>query len=419
MIKSLYFTLKIDFMLRLSKIKGIKGRIKERPEDFIVEEIDSSGNIIEINKEYSGFELNKVDNSGDFAVFILQKRNWSTIDALLAIAKRLGRGKKSISYAGTKDRVSISTQLASIYGIDPNLLREIKIKDILINGAWRGNKVDLGSNLGNHFIIRIREPLIDDIDYIKEIYKEINGFFPNYFDVQRFGIRLNNARIGLFIMQNNLEEAMREYLTSFNNENNLLAVEARKRLKEEWDFKKALEYFPRYLKNERRAISWLAKYKNDYAGAFRAIPRGITIMFIHAVEALIFNMALELRIEYSDFKSPIYLDKNSYGFPSNELGAVFPAEAIIGYKTNEEEISHYSKEAMDRLGIKKEDFKIKSLPELSMKGSIRPILSPIKDFSISKEDNIIISFSIPSGSYATILLNEFLDNENISLEKFL
>ena len=77
---------------------------------------------------------------------------------------------------------------------------------------------------------------------------------------------------------------------------------------------------------------------------------------------------------------------------------------------------------MERFGINKDSFKIKSLPELSMKGAYRPILSPFKDFSytdIVGTSDLNLEFSIPSGSYATIFLNEITKNDNTSISEML
>ena len=201
---------------------------------------------------------------------------------------------------------------------------------------------------------------------------------------------------------------------------NELAVEARKRLAIERDFKKALEYFPKYLKYERSVIEYLSRY-NNYANAIRRLPRGISLMFVHAVEDYIFNKALEKRVAEKNIeirKDEISCKQNSYGFPNIDdrvfgKEGKFPLFVLVGYESKEEEISEYEKEVMQELGISKEDFKIRSMPELSMKGSYRACFVPFKEFSYKVEDNVEMSFSIPAGSYATILLNEFIKSPEL------
>ena len=391
--------------------------IKKSPEDFVVMEVTGKGLVLEPGMGYSPAELSEETcENGKFTTFVLEKKSWDTINALIKIAGNLNRGRKSISYAGTKDKVSVSVQLASIYGAAPEMLERVRIKDIKINGAWKSREaVSMGSNLGNRFRVKVRNA--DFPDHAGEVLEELGGRFPNYFDRQRFGYRMNNAKIGMHMLRNELERAAMEFLTGTSNESNSDAIEARKKLAEEQDFVEALTYFPRYLRAERAMIAYLAKEKN-YANAFIAMPRGLSIMFIHAVEAEIFNKALEERIKANDFETGLSFKQNFYGFPdSSSLNAGndgFSAAPLIGYETKETEISSYEQEILKNMHISKSDFKIKSLPQLSMKGAYRSIFSPIKDASYAVEgsDSVNVSFSIPAGSYATILMGEITKTNN-------
>lgn len=399
-------------MLTLSSGKGTGGRIKSSPEDFIVREIESNGTTLMEGMKYSPSDVGEEqDESGEFTKFILQKRDWDTIHALITIGKKFGRGKKSIGYFGSKDRLSVSVQIASLYGVEPLQLMQVKVKDITINGAWKSAKgVELGKNLGNAFATTIRQ--CKKPERIKGIAEELDGKMPNYFDRQRFGIRQNNADIGACIIRGDFEEATMKFLTDTQFEMNPASVAARKRLKEEMDFKAALEYFPRSLGNERMAIEYLSRYDN-YANALRKIPRGLLIMFIHSVQSMVFNHALEERIKEEDFKTDMSCKRDFYGFPdidSQGTGAKtdFQVANLIGYETKAEDIDEYEREALEKMGLEPGDMKIASMPELSMKGQKRVLLAPIKDLSYSseEEETAKVNFSIPSGSYATILLNE-------------
>lgn len=409
-------------MLTLSRQEGIGGEVKSEPEDFIVREITSKGITLEQGRKYTSMELKEEElPEGKFTTFVLEKRNWDTIRALLTIAKRLGRGRKSIGYAGTKDKQSISVQLGCIYGIDPNSLQSVSIRDIKINGAWKSGELLLGSNLGNSFTTKVKN--IHNPEKVDAIIEDLGGLFPNYFDRQRFGFRLNNAKIGLAILNNNFEDAVITFLTDTSNETDPESNEARRRLNEERDFKGALSYFPMHLRYERTLIDYLSRQEN-FANALRNMPRGLTIMFIHAVEALIFNASLEERINQKDFATGFYCKQNFYGFPDvdaiTESKDAFALVPIIGYETEEKQIGDYEKGLMEKLGISKDSFKIKSLPELSMRGSFRPILSPFKDFSKEiHEDQASLGFALPSGSYATIFLREITKSEGLELKSLM
>ncbi len=143
------------------------------------------------------------------------------------------------------------------------------------------------------------------------------------------------------------------------------------------------------------------------------------MMFIHSVQSLIFNAALENRIKDGDFKSKLYCKKNFYGFPdvdSKVSKGDFALGNIVGYETKPQELHEFEKDALEKLDLKIEEFKIKSMPELSMKGSARTLMMPLKDLKYSSEGKeISLDFSIPSGSYATIFLNEITKSESLNL----
>jgi tRNA pseudouridine13 synthase len=408
-------------MLRLSGGERAAGGIKTNAEDFVVEEITTSGVILSRDMVHSAEELKEsvAGPESKFTRFVLQKTDWNTASALREVTKRVGRGIKSAGFAGSKDRTSISTQLCSIYGASPEQLLSINAKDIKINGAWRGDKqVGLGDLLGNRFTLTLRDT--KDTDRIGHIGKELNGLFPNYYGSQRFGIRDNNFDVGLAIMKGDFEAAVLRFLTDSTNERNQEAVEARKRLFAERDFGAALGYFPRYLKSERLVLQYLSMNPTDFGNAIRKLPRAITLMFVHSVESRIFNMELEMRIKNGRLKAEmgdLVCASDFYGFPDLETVRPFDGGKysflvgnIVGYDTAE--LTVEEKELLEQIGISKEDFRVKRMPELNCKGTFRPLFAPYNDFHFS-EGGGVMSFSLPSGSYATVLASEFLETDSI------
>ncbi|VVB76956.1 putative tRNA pseudouridine synthase D [uncultured archaeon] len=400
-------------MLTISGHGGTGGAIKRSPDDFVVKEITSKGHVLEPGKVYDARSLDEEEvPAGKQITFVLEKRDWNTSNAVLAIAKRMGRGRKSMGYAGTKDKFALSVQLASVFHPEPFDMSSIRMKDISINGSWRSDGVRLGTNLGNAFDVVIRSATSPNA--ADAIAEELGGTMPNYFGSQRFGERQNNAKIGTMIMRNELEEAALEFLTGTTNERNEDIVAARRRLRDEGDYKEALSYFPKFLKGERSVIAYLAENKGRYANAFRMLPRGLLLMLIHAVQDQVFNDELDQRIRERNFKSPAYAQRDFYGFPDVDhpgKSGDFPLSCMVGYETKEEDISDYTRDLMERAGIRKEDFKLKSIPELSTRGSYRALLAPVKNLSHSVEENgtdVRLRFELPGGSYATVLLNEFV-----------
>ncbi|MCL5239442.1 MAG: tRNA pseudouridine(13) synthase TruD [Candidatus Marsarchaeota archaeon] len=401
-------------MLTLSKQPGTGGSVKKSPEDFLVKEITSSGSILQPGTHYDAASLGLEEaKEGKHITFVLQKRDWNTIDALLAIAKKMGHGRKSVAYAGSKDKKSVSVQLASVFHTTDFDMGSIRVSGLSINGQWRSDGIELGEELGNAFEVRLSD--VAHPENADAIIGELNGRMPNYFGQQRFGDRGNNADIGAAILEGDFESAMLEYLTSSSNERNERVSQARSRLKETLDFASALNDFPRYLRGERKVLYYLSRYPGNYANALRLLPRGIALMFVHAVQSRIFNEELEQRIRSGDFSSAVCAASDFYGFPDVEKRdreGAFPLGVLVGYESKDEELGEYVTASMERMQLTKEAFAIKSMPELAMKGSYRALVSPVKDLtSNSSESGMRLSFSLPKGAYATVLLDEFTKNK--------
>ena len=162
--------------------------IKERLEDFYVEEV---------------LDLH-LEDKGKYSYFTLEKRNWTTLKALDAIAQTLHVTVKRFAVAGQKDRKGITKQYVSVYGVSEDKIRQVRIKDIHLVFLGYGKKVlSLGQLRGNRFRIVARA--------LQKPLREIHSI-PNYFDEQRFGgYRPNLHIIGKKILFGEYEEAVREY----------------------------------------------------------------------------------------------------------------------------------------------------------------------------------------------------------------
>lgn len=413
-------------MLRLSKGKRATGSIKSSPEDFKVEEITQNGTILKLDTKYTPAELGLEEKEGEFAVFVMQKYNWNTTQALQNVAQKVHRGIKSTGFAGTKDKTAQSTQLCSIFGPDPKLLKEINLKDVKINGAWSSDsKMELGMLSGNHFIITIKNA--KDTDQIAKNVSDLNGLFPNYFGAQRFGSRMNNHEIGLSILKGDFQSAVMQFLTDTKNETNNDAMAARSRLAEDHDFTAALDYFPNYLKFERTILDYLSKSERNFANALKRLPRSLTLMLIHSVEDHIFNSELETLIKEGQLspqngdivcapdEKRFYNLKDSWKYEKGGREGLMVGN-VLGYETKEP--TEFEKSELERLGLTLEAFKVKGMPELNSKGTTRVLLAPFKDFEIGGvAENPTLSFSLPSGSYATVFLEELIDSKPDGTDK--
>ena len=376
----------VGILRYLSDTEGIKGSIKQTPDDFIVCEITPEGTVLKPGKNET-FE----DKGGDYTHFTLEKRDWNTMRAVSEISKRVGVSRKRFKFAGTKDRKALTVQRVSAWKVSKENLEKVRLKDIELRDFSKSDEpVNLGCLQGNYFMINI-DGVEEGLKRTKSIVKELDGKVPNFFGLQRFGNRLNNHIVGRKLLKGSLEEAAMEFLCGGReNEENENAREAREAFEKSRDVKGALNDFPNYLGYEKSVLNHLAVVPTDYAGALRRLPKKLRWMFVHAYQAYIFNHALSRHIKE--------------GNAPEEL-------PLVG---SESAVDDTTAQILLDEDIKKEEFEIKPMPELSSKGEFRRSFITFKEFKAEDlnpaTQKIRVSFKLGKGSYATSVLREFMKN---------
>jgi len=361
-------------------------KLKQIPEDFVVKEI--------LPKSFDQYLSENPDSK--YVWFTLKKKNWDLFNALKAIAKQLNVSVKRFGYAGTKDKNAVTYQTISVFGVPIEKLRSVKIKDIELSDFRYANRdIGIGDLEANRFEITIRDLTKDDEKRVKSAAEKIkkNGIV-NFFGYQRFGVnRAITHIVGKYIIKNDLKNAVWTYLTHVSKKEDKRKTDARKRLKESFDIDQALKDFSG-IKPEIVLLNHLKKYPNDYAGALRKLPIGMRKMFIHAYQSFLWNdIAKKIKLR-GNVKIP-----------------------MIGYETDIEKypkIKNIIKDVLVSENIQLEDFKIKSMPELSCKGDERDFIVFPKGlkYKFEKDDmnknrlKVKIEFELPKGSYATEVIRQ-------------
>ena len=138
-------TVGIDYYV--SDAAGIGGRLRDRPEDFRVRELEA-------------FDAEPADaDPGAYDRLVLRAtlRGWDTNDFAARLSGALGISRERVSWAGTKDKRAITTQLFTVRGVDPEAVPEIDDADVEVVGR-AGRDLGFGDLLGNAFRIRVRDP---------------------------------------------------------------------------------------------------------------------------------------------------------------------------------------------------------------------------------------------------------------------
>ncbi len=378
-------------------------KLKHNAEDFIVEEIGEKWNckISEDPKFNSNPDLEKLDleNPRDFLCCEMEKKNIDHFQAIKDVASKLNKGVDAIGYAGTKDKKAWTCQRISIFKPDIDKIKNFKHPNIILkNFKWSKRKIKMGYLEANHFTITLRD--IDKKDAMKitnQIKKK--NWFPNYFGAQRFGsMRGNNVKIGELIIKRKFESAVMAILTDTNENERPDIKYAREKLKKTNDFNAASKYFPNYLKLEKQILFYLSRNKDDFLGAIKKAERKNMLMFLHSVQSKMFNEILERALDEG-------MDFTKEGQQSCLL---------MGYKTRffNGHLGDIEKQVLSEHNLELSDFDIREIPYLRIKGSFRKAITEVKSIETSIDNDeefenskkITLSFTLPSGVYATTFL---------------
>jgi len=437
--------LEIDLGIEVygTKTPGIGGRIRQTPEDFRVEEILTDGSEAKIQ-----FNAPQVSGWGRHLLCVLVKKNWDTLIAIERVAQSLGISPDRIRIAGIKDAKALTAQHITIAAVTPEKISKIKIRDVTVKPLRFVDEELKPHNLfGNKFHITVRAinhgkaTVKKRIEKIKSELEELGGV-PNYFGHQRFGTtRPITHKVGYYLVKKDFKKAALTFLTQISDFEHPETREARQHLKETQDFKAALKKFPRQLYYERMMLRHLAKYPRDFLGAFHRLPTKLQKLFIQAYQSYLFNKSLSERIRREiPLKEPQpgdYIIKlgelglptqNSYKAETAKIskikkeikeGKAGIAIPLIGFK---QELSkgiqgEIEEKILEEENIRPEDFRIPQMPKASSQGGLRLILTPIIDLQTKEltEDQLNpnklmteLNFTLHRGSYATILLREFM-----------
>ncbi|MFW9825992.1 MAG: tRNA pseudouridine(13) synthase TruD [Candidatus Thorarchaeota archaeon] len=428
-------------------IVGIKGDYKTQFKDFIVREIEYNGKILDIKEDYRSSTFSE-ELKDRYTWFNLIKVNNDTFEALRKIGNKLKTPYKLFSYSGLKDKNSISVQKISVKGNYVTALRNLKINDIFIRNVQPKRKpIKLGSHLGNHFSIVIRNvnPAKNLKNELERIIQFLNQYgFPNYFGLQRFGkYRPNSHLVGYWILQGDYQKAFEEFISSTFSTESLESEKVRREFRNTRDLQRAFREFPKSLNYERNMIEYLISNMGDYEGSINTLPSDLKKLLISSFQSYIFNKMVSLRVKKGiPLFSPVdgdvicilddiggnatsvkykygnlydnYLDK---ALKLNHASIVMP---IIGSDTSLDEfplMKSLFEEIMREENIKKNLFKDKLPDEFEFKGSLRSMTikpTSLKLVSIDQDDlnigrcKVKIEFSLKRGSYATMLIREFI-----------
>ena len=235
--------------------------------------------------------------------------------------------------------------------------------------GYADKPISLGDLDGNSFEIVVRN--LDHQNF------KTASFCENYFDEQRFS--KNNVEIGRLLLKKNFEKAVEliDYSACKNHLNN---------------------------------------YPHDFVGALRKIPIRLLRMYINAYQSMLWNMVVASYLnKYGSVEKKVLYSQGELVFVKDKIECAIPIVGFDSRSLEQGEIKQLITDLMKAEKIDYSDFLIKQIPQISLEGELREVFIEIKDFILGtveddelnpRKKKIKISFTLPKGSYATIVVKK-------------
>lgn len=335
------------------KYSGVGGELKLDPNHFQVNEIPAY----------------KPLGYGDHIYINLTKQLMTTRETQIKIAKLLNIRPEDVGHAGLKDKYAVSTQTFSILNrnnFDVKEVLETISSELSVSINWwslHPKKLRSGHLNGNSFKVLITNMDVDGEEAFNRA-SQINNMIkncgvPNFYGIQRIGKKANNVIKGFEIISGKYYEQNR--------------------------------WLRRYL-----ISSFLSYTSNKYLT--ERISRGLFTQLIKGDIAKKHETSGTFWVED--------VDTEQKRFEAKEISFTSP---IFGYKMMEtkSDAKIFEDEIFSSSGIT-----INELREQSIIGTRRMgrILPQIVFNTVS--EGLLFKFDLPAGSYATIILREFMKSED-------
>jgi tRNA pseudouridine13 synthase len=387
-------------------IPGTGGLFKETDEDFLVTEIPAY----------------LPCGEGEHLYVEIEKRGVTTLEAIRRIGCALNLPEREIGYAGMKDSRGITRQTLSLPRIRPEIALGLDLPGIrMLNAAFHRNKLKLGHLRGNRFRVRVREVSEGAFGHAAAVLAvlEQRGV-PNYFGSQRYGGQGNSPLIGRAVIRRDFRRAVDMLMGDpaiITDQRWRKGVEAYQR----GEYEEATLLFPGFCRTERDVAQRLMKRPDAFDRAFDAVNPRLKKLYLSALQSCLFDRLLDERLPTFD-----QVEEGDLAF-RHDNGACFLVTdaAVEAPRAARQEISPTGplfgckmtppagaqREREERLleaeGLSLEQF---NLPGgLRMEGERRPFRILLGEPALELEGNdLILSFSLPKGSYATNVLGEVM-----------
>lgn len=382
-------------------------KLKQQPDDFHVEELTD---LIP-------------GAAGTFAFYRLDKTGWTTWDALAAIRQRWHLEPGRISYAGLKDRHAHTKQYLTIHHGPRRDLQHDKLHLTYlgqIESPYSSSRV-----LGNRFRITLRDLADEQRPAVeRRLAHALNHGVPNYFDDQRFGSVAgpDGEWIGRLVVQGRFEDALRLALTAPYDFDRPADKREKHALAQHWgDWEKLANTIPRG--PTRRIVEHLRNRPTDFRGAFLQLRTELRTLYLSAYQSHLWNLILshvvETRVEEAA-RAPIVLKTGpvwGYGeLPSHVKeqleGLTLPLPTARWHPESNDARLPFVETVLAREQLTLRDLQVRGVRELFFSRGDRAATCRPANLAYQWDSDdrhqgrarLTVSFDLPRGSYATIVI---------------
>jgi len=381
--------------------------IKQLPEDFVVEELNDF----------------KIKDSGAYKLYTLEKHGMESFYLFSHLAKENGFSVIDIGYAGLKDKHAVTRQYLTLPA--DKEFKNLREKNFELKFlGYVDERIKSGQMAGNKFVITVRKLGKGEFEAVARRAAELQRTgVPNYFDEQRFGSVGENEFPAKYVARGNYEKAVRAYLTSKKTSDRSRLRRERELIKKNWGNFEGLDI------ESTDLLGILTEYisTKDWLKAYLKIPTNIRKMSLSAYQSYLWNecaraVLLEhlpknklYDIDYPEGKFTFYRDlseKELSSLPQHfkTLGPVMELDS------DEERVV---KKVLSKEGLKLKGLDIKDATGDYFGVRERLLILRPKDFAISEPEpdeinpksfKVKLAFSLPPGSYATMITRRIFNS---------
>jgi tRNA pseudouridine13 synthase len=381
-------------------------KIKQLPEDFEVEELTDAVPAA----------------VGPYAFYRMEKRGWSTLDALAAIRRRWKIDLRRLSYGGLKDRHGHTIQYFTIlHGPERNLTHHAVAVRHLGRLAEPYTSRDIRSN---RFQITLRGLNDAEVPVLQQAVEEIRrDGLPNYFDDQRFGsVGGAGEFVARLLVRGQFEEALRLALAGEYEHDRAEQKREKAVLRRLWgNWPGCKEQLPKG--HARSLVDYLVHHPGDFRGAVARLRPELRGLYLSAYQSHLWNrMLARWLVQHCRPEQllPVHLRLGNVPFPRRldpeQLAGLAPLQLPLPSARTKLAADDPRWPLVDSVlaeeGLVLSQLQVKGIRELFFsKGERAALCRPaglsceLQPDEVNKgREKAILAFDLPRGSYATLIV---------------